>query len=86
LLLVFSVVNPADGDIRPLVFYSERLELSIDLLNYYVKLGFIILSAVLREPNKADTPLPLEVIDGEPVKEYIQRLQEEWEKNLRIRL
>ncbi|WP_460635926.1 hypothetical protein [Larkinella harenae] len=59
--------------------------MSIDLLNHYVKQGFTIVSAVLREPEKADMLLPLEAFDGEPVKEYIQRLQEEWEKILKSR-
>ncbi|RAJ94227.1 hypothetical protein LX87_04112 [Larkinella arboricola] len=85
MLLVFSVVDAADGDIRPLVYYSERLELSFDLLSRYVRTGFTILSAVLREPNGVETSLPIEAIDGEPIKDYIQRLQKEWESILKKR-
>ncbi|WP_138991631.1 hypothetical protein [Larkinella sp. C7] len=85
LLLIFTVFHPDDSDIRSLVFYSERLEASIDLLNYYVKLGYTILSAGLKELDGNEITLPIEVFDGEPMGDYILRLQEEWKKILNNR-
>ncbi|GAB3937274.1 hypothetical protein [Larkinella terrae] len=85
MLLIFSVIFPDSSEIRPLVFYSESIEIGFDVLNSHIKHGIVLLSAVLRDINGTETRLPIEAIDGEPVKEYIERLQIEWEKILKRR-
>ncbi|WP_460635914.1 hypothetical protein [Larkinella harenae] len=82
MLLLFSLLHPTSREVQSFVFGATRLEISLDFLNSFVRKGYTLVSAVLQELNGSETALPLEALDGRPVSEAIQRLQEEWERIL----
>ncbi|WP_128545182.1 hypothetical protein [Larkinella soli] len=64
-------------------FCMEEIELAMEILNLYVNEGHTLFQASLEESGK-EIPLPLEAFDGQPIRIYMQQLQEEWNQVLSL--
>jgi hypothetical protein len=81
MLLSFHVQSPLE-ETSIYNLECKEIEQYIDVLNHYVVSGYKLLSACLIDDDGIQTELPLEAFDGNPVGEYIRKLQMEYQQVL----
>ena len=73
----FTILQP-EGRIRTFSIYSESVEECLEEITPILHFGRSLLFASFKKSNGTLKILPVNVEEGEPMTDYLQRLQKQW--------
>lgn len=81
--LYFSLAVPDDSTNSPCVCCAE-LDIQLDVLNSFVAIGNVLVSAYLIDDNGVRIDLPVDAFDGTPIANGLSKLTQEYQQLLRV--